>query len=216
MAARAVVDHAEAMRWRRRRRDEDDPPSYFSDELTADEIEALKQDFERRSQVEGAALGAAVRAVRANRRGKSTAQVTDELESQLAASGRSLPRSELAYLAREIAEPHWRLRHPIEHVREIRASRRRGGEDPFGDFGDSFGFDEAGGENGFSDLLHQVREQGDVRRARFAPDDPEVIEVVLLPWSESTARHLRDFCSPHEVRFVDGLPHWQEWDDRWP
>lgn len=203
------------MRWHRRRRDEDNPPSYFSDELTAEQIEALKQDVERRSEVEGAALGAAVRAVRANRRGKSTAEVTDELESQLAASGRSLPREALAYLAREIAEPHWPLRHPIEFVREIRASRRRRDEDPFGDFGDSFGFDEAG-EDGFSELLHQVREKPDVRSARFAPDDPEVIEVVLLPWSESSAQRLRDFCLPHEVRFIDGLPQWREWDDRWP
>jgi hypothetical protein len=68
-------------------------------------------------------LAAAVADVGANTRGKSIAEVADELGARLVADGIKLPREVLMWHARDIVEPYWPLLHPIEVIRGMWASR---------------------------------------------------------------------------------------------
>jgi len=86
----------------------------------AEELAEAHAETEKRMS----AVAAAYADAHTNRRGKSTAQVADELEARLAAIGIVWPRETLMSHARGIVEPYWPLRHPIEFVRAIHASRR--------------------------------------------------------------------------------------------
>jgi len=139
--------------------------------------------------------------------------VAGELEARLAAEGGVWPREILMQIARNIAEPSWPLRHPIEFVRGICANRGVGDEglpeepDPFED--------QPTDDPEIDALVLFLRGYPGVRAVGYSSSAPDVVEVVLLPWSEAAADRVRDACSPREVRFVDDLPHWRDWNDRW-
>jgi hypothetical protein len=154
-------------------------------------------------------LAAAVADVGANRRGKSIAEVADELGARLVADGIELPREVLMWHARGVVEPYWPLLHPIEVIRGMWASR---GAD---DAEYPALFDGEATENREDALGFLLREHPDVRSVSFSPSAANVVEVFLMPWSEASAQWVRDVCSPREVRFVDDLPQWRDWNDRW-
>ena len=47
-----------------------------------------------------------------------------------------------------------------------------------------------------------------VRAVGFSSSAPNLVEVVLDPWSEASAQWVRDVCSPRAVQFVDHLHEW--------
>jgi hypothetical protein len=198
------------MWWRRRREvRREELPSWLSeklDELPSWAAEELKGQYAE-SEEPASAFAAAFADVRANCRGKSTAEVADELGARLAGDGFVMPREALMWHARDITEPHWPLRHPIEIIRGIRASRGVRDEDSF-DNPDPFDDNEPPDDPEREALVDLLHEDPNVRGISFSSSEPDVAEVFLQPWSEASAQWVRDVCSPREVRFVDDLPQW--------
>jgi hypothetical protein len=157
-------------------------------------------------------LAAAVADVGANRRGKSIADVADDLGVRLVADGIQLPREVLMWHARDIVEPYWPLLHPIEVIRGMWASRGADDEDSLEE---PALFDGEATEDREDALGFLLREHPDVRSVNFSTSAANVVEVFLMPSSEVAAQLVRDVCSPREVRFVDDLPQWRDWNDRW-
>jgi hypothetical protein len=151
-------------------------------------------------------FAAAVAAVRANRRGKSTSDVAAELEARLASDGNGLPPELLMWMARDIAEPFWRLRHPLEFLREIRASRRLRAQESL-DEPDQLD-DEPPNNPEVDALARTLGDNPSVRAVGFSSSTPNLVQVVLDPWSEASVQWVRDVCSPRAVRFVDDLHEW--------
>jgi hypothetical protein len=92
------------------------------------------------------------------------------------------------------------------------ASRGADDEDPLDD---PPLFDGEATENPEHALGLLLRGHPDVRSVSFSASAANVVEVFLMPWTEVSAQWVRDVCSPREVRFVDDLPQWQDWNDRW-
>src|SRR5215207_5996093 len=112
------------------------------------------------------AFQAIVADVRANRRGKSISEVADELEARLVAAGIFWPREPSLWIAQDIADPYWPLRHPIKLIRDIRASR---GIDDHPDGIDDETTDAADRE----ELLDLLRGHPVVRSAGYSPSAPD-------------------------------------------
>jgi hypothetical protein len=185
----------------------------------AEELKDAHAESAKHHAAFAAALALALAAARANRRGRSISEVANEIEARLISDGFVYPREMVMWHARDIVEPYWTLRHPIEVIRGIRASRRGRDENPFEDsefFGDPDPFgDEATDDPEREALLDLLRTDPSLRGVSFSSLAPNVIGVCLEPWSEASAQWVRDVCSPREVRFIDDMPQWADGEDRW-
>lgn len=185
----------------------------------AKELKDAHGESAKRAAAFSAALALALAEARANRRGKSTSEVANEIEACLTVDGFVYPREMVTWHARDIVEPHWMLRHPTEVIRGILASRGMHDEDPFEDtdfFGEPGPFDDEATDNPEREaLLDLLRTDPSLRSISFSSLAPNVVGVYLEPWSEASAQWVRDVCSPREVRFIDDMPQWADEEDRW-
>ena len=163
-------------------------------------------EAERRASASTAVFAAAVAEVSANRRGKSTSDVAAELEARLASDGNGPPPEVLMWMARDIAEPFWCLRHPLEFLRQMRASRHLRAQESLNQPDQLV--EEPPNDPEMDALALTLGGNPSVRAVGFSSSAPNLVEVVLDPWSEASAQWVRDVCSPRAVQFVDHLHEW--------